>query len=230
MQQTYEFHIHRSDKNGEFYWHLKAGNGEIVATSGETHEGLGGCLGGLYRFRQSAPDAPINDRTKRGSDARIADEEFEIYIDESAKREARWRFQAGNNRVIATGAEGYSSVSAVRKAIERVKAHAGSAEVIDKTDEPVDVEECAKHGHRPPRARRYRIRIDKQRYVVDRPSMTGRDLLGLAGKTPVTRFRIDQKLRGGQTKQIGYGEEVLICAPGVERFMTIPLDQREGER
>lgn len=95
-------------------------------------------------------------------------------------------------------------------------------------DDVVDIEECGKAGRKPPRARRYRIRIDKQRFVVDVASMTGREMLVLAGKTPPERFTISQKLRGGQAETIGLDETVDFTRPGVERFMTLPLDQTEG--
>ncbi len=97
-------------------------------------------------------------------------------------------------------------------------------EVID----VLDVEECGKAGRKPPKARRYRIRIDKERYVVDVPEMTGRELLVLAGKTPPERFTISQKLRGGQTETIGLDDVADFTKRGVERFMTLPLDQTEG--
>jgi hypothetical protein len=39
---------------------------------------------------------------------------------------------------------------------------------------------------------------------------------------------ITQKLRGGEVKKIGLDEEADFTTPGVERFMTLPLDQTEG--
>jgi len=96
------------------------------------------------------------------------------------------------------------------------------------TDDVVDLEQYAREGHRPPRAPRYRIRIDRQYYVVAAPSLTGRELLQLAGKTPPEQYMLSQKLRGGQTKRIDLDERVDFTTPGVERFMTLPLDQTEG--
>lgn len=222
----YLYHVLRSAENGELYWHLKAGNGEIVASSGETYTDLSGCLGGLYGFKLNAGAAPLNDRTSAGAAGRVADHEFELFRDEAD--EHRWRFQAGNNQIIATSGEGYSSKGGAADAVARVKAEAMGAEVVVDVDEPVDIEACAQAGHDAPKAKRYRIRIDRQKHVIDRPSVTGRELLAVAGKQPHTRFRIDQKLRGGEIRKIGYDEPVSLCAPGVERFMTIPLDQTEG--
>ena len=98
----------------------------------------------------------------------------------------------------------------------------------DEIADLVDLEEYGKSNRRPPRAKRYRIRIDKQRHVVEVPSMTGRELLVLAGKTPPDRWTISQKLHGGQTQPIGLDDVADFTTPGVERFMTLPLDQNEG--
>ncbi len=96
------------------------------------------------------------------------------------------------------------------------------------TDDIVDLEEYAKSNRKPPLARRYRIRIDKQHHVVETPSMTGHELLTLAGKTPATNYMISQKMRGGEARNIGLDERADFTTPGVERFMTLPLDQTEG--
>jgi len=52
--------------------------------------------------------------------------------------------------------------------------------------------------------------------------------LTLAGKTPVSSYMITQKLRGGQTHRIELDESADFTTLGVERFMTLPLDQTEG--
>ena len=102
-------------------------------------------------------------------------------------------------------------------------------EVLDELiDEIIDLEEYALANRKPPRARRYRIRIDKTKYEVKVTSMTGRELLTLAGKSPVSNYMITQKLRGGQTRRIELDESTDFTTPGVERFMTLPLDQTEG--
>jgi hypothetical protein len=92
----------------------------------------------------------------------------------------------------------------------------------------VDVEQYAKEGKEIPAAEKYRIRVDKEHYVVSDPAMTGAQLLALAQKQPVERFSLYQKLKGGETKKVEYSQVVDFRAPGVERFMTLPLDQTEG--
>jgi len=74
----------------------------------------------------------------------------------------------------------------------------------------------------------YSIRIDKEKHVVDVPEMTGRQLLELAGKHPSEQYAIFQRIKGGQTIKIELDQTVDFRTPGIERFMTLPLDQTEG--
>jgi hypothetical protein len=93
----------------------------------------------------------------------------------------------------------------------------------------LDLEEYSKvHGGKPPKARRYRIRIDREKYTVDLPEMTGRQILELAKKLPPENWLLNQKLKGGHVKAIGLNEVVDFRTPGIERFMTLPKDQSEG--
>lgn len=48
--------------------------------------------------------------------------------------------------------------------------------------EVADIEEYARTDRHPPKCRRYRIRIDRQRFLVDEPCLSGRELLVLARK------------------------------------------------
>jgi hypothetical protein len=93
----------------------------------------------------------------------------------------------------------------------------------------IDVEQFGREGRPiPETAKRYRIRIDKQTFIVDVPELTGRELLQLAGKTPVEQFAIYEKLQGGATRKLELDQKANFRKPGVERFMTLPLDQTEG--
>src|SRR5688500_5407137 len=95
------------------------------------------------------------------------------------------------------------------------------AETNDGTEpllEEVDLEEYAKAGKKPPRARRYRIRVDDKRFVVTQTSMTGREILVLAGRTPPESFILTQKLHGVALHTVGLDEVVDFTKPGIERF------------
>lgn len=100
----------------------------------------------------------------------------------------------------------------------------------EKDVEEIDVEQYSKEGKPVPKGKRYAFRVDRERFVVDKECMTGREILTLAGKTPVERFRLNKKMHGGQTVTIGYDEKTCFTEPGVERFTTIPLDQTDGEQ
>jgi hypothetical protein len=95
-------------------------------------------------------------------------------------------------------------------------------------DQVIDLEEHAKAGKKPPKAKKYKIKIDKEKYEVQVPCMTGRQILALASKNPPERFQLNQKLHGGQVLPIGLDQTVDFTTPGIEKFMTVPLDQTEG--
>ena len=92
----------------------------------------------------------------------------------------------------------------------------------------IDLEEYAIQGKTPPKKAKYIIRVDKKKYQVKVESMTGREILELAGKLPPENFQLRQKFKGGTVKKIGLNDTVDFTEPGVEKFMTIPLDQMEG--
>jgi hypothetical protein len=94
----------------------------------------------------------------------------------------------------------------------------------------IDIEEYAKSGKEPPKGQKYLIKIDKSLYKVDQECMTGKEILEVADKTPAERFQLNIKLKGGEVKKVGYHETICFSKPGIERFMTIPLDQTEGQK
>ena len=99
--------------------------------------------------------------------------------------------------------------------------------VEDIPDELEDLEVCTKEGRAPRCVRRYRIRIDREQYVVHVTYMTGQQLLEVAGKCDVQRWKIFQKLKGKMV-EIGLNETVSFTDPGIEKFKSLPLDQTEG--
>lgn len=94
-------------------------------------------------------------------------------------------------------------------------------------DDIVDLEAFFAADKAVPKGKKYRIRIDKQQFVVEVSEMTGREILALAGKTP-EKFLLREKVRG-TVETVGPDEEVSFLAPGVERFMTIPKEVQEGD-
>jgi hypothetical protein len=104
-----------------------------------------------------------------------------------------------------------------------------SSNVEELLIEEVDLEEFAKEGKAAPRARRYRIRVDDQRYTVEQPTVTGREVLMIAGKTPPEAFILTLKLRGHGVRTVGLDDVVDLREPGVERFTTLPREVQEGQ-
>jgi hypothetical protein len=94
----------------------------------------------------------------------------------------------------------------------------------------VEIEELGRaRGDTPlPRARRYVIRVDKEKLTFTVPKATGAEILERAGKVPPEQYKLTQKFHGGGAKTIGLTDLADFRAPGVERFMTLKRDQTEG--
>lgn len=94
--------------------------------------------------------------------------------------------------------------------------------------ELVELEEHArKHGTEAPHAKHYAFRVDKERVVVDTPTITGRQILAAVGKTPEA-YKLYQHKRHHQPIPIGPDDVVNLREAGVERFTTMPKDTTEG--
>lgn len=94
-------------------------------------------------------------------------------------------------------------------------------------DDAVDIEECGRHKRRPPRVRKYRIKVDGERYVIESPEITGRDILALVGKSP-DEWLLNQKLHGGRRERIEPDALVDLARPGIERFETVRKQAQQG--
>ena len=105
---------------------LKAGNGEVVATS-EVYTTKAACVKGIESVKKNAVAAAIEDQTVEGF-ATEKNPKFEVYTDKAG--EFRFRLKATNGQIIATG-EGYKSKSGCMNGIESVKKNAPEADVVD---------------------------------------------------------------------------------------------------
>lgn len=95
-------------------------------------------------------------------------------------------------------------------------------------DEIADLEEYAAQGKPPPLCRGYRIRVNRERFVVHEPNPIRETILEMAGLTPVDQWTLRIKLHRGQSRLIQPGERVDLTQPGVEKFKALPRDQTEG--
>ena len=101
-------------------------------------------------------------------------------------------------------------------------------EITVSAHEIIDIEQYCKEGKPVPPGRRYRISVDKEKYVVESPTLTGREILETDGKNPPEQFILTQKLKGGKRVRIELGDVVDLTQPGVERFDTMAVDPMEG--
>jgi len=93
----------------------------------------------------------------------------------------------------------------------------------------IELEECAKHGRRPPKGDGYfyRIKIDGEKYKVTEMKMVGEDILRLVGKT-YDEWTMNQKLKGGRRVSVEKDQLVDLSVPGVERFETAKRQAQQG--
>ena len=103
---------------------LKAGNGEVIATS-EVYASEAACENGIASVKKNAPVANVEDQTVEGFET-VKNPKFEIYADKAG--EFRFRLKATNGQVIATS-EGYKTKASCENGIESVKKNAPDAEV-----------------------------------------------------------------------------------------------------
>jgi hypothetical protein len=110
----------------------------------------------------------------------------------------------------------------IEETVEKVE------ELLEELVEEIDLEQHAKSGKKPQKAKRYRIRIDDRYYVVSQHSMTGREILVLAGKTPPENFILTEKSKGGGLHTVELDEVEHFTKHGIERFNTLPRQVQEG--
>lgn len=106
-------------------FNLKAGNGEIIATS-QVYKDEEYCRKGIASVKKNAPIAEVEDQTAEGY-ARVKHPKFEIYKD--AAGEFRFRLKATNGQIIATG-EGYKALAGCKNGIASIKRNAPEAAIV----------------------------------------------------------------------------------------------------
>ena len=103
---------------------LKAGNGEVIATS-EVYVSEASCLKGIASVQKNAPVAAVEDQTVEGYAAQ-KHPKFEMYTDKAG--EFRFRLKATNGQIIAVS-EGYKAKASCENGIASVKKNAVDAPI-----------------------------------------------------------------------------------------------------
>ena len=109
-----------------FKFDLKAGNGEVIATS-EVYTTEAACKKGIESVKKNAAIAGVEDQTVEGFE-KVKHPKFEIYEDKSG--EFRFRLKASNGEVIAQS-EGYKAKASCNNGVESVVKNAPEAEVVE---------------------------------------------------------------------------------------------------
>ena len=120
-------YVIKATKNGGLKFDLKAGNGQVIASS-QVYKALKSCKGGIASVAANAKIAATEDQTQEGY-AKEKNPKFEIYADKSG--EFRFRLKAKNGQIIATG-EGYTAMKSCLNGIESIKKNADSPTEVEK--------------------------------------------------------------------------------------------------
>ena len=112
-------------KSGGLKFNLKAGNGQVIATS-QVYKSINSCKKGINSVKVNAPIAPIEDQTVEGY-AELKNPKFEVYQDKAG--EFRFRLKARNGQIVAVG-EGYTALKSCQNGIESIRKNAPDAEIV----------------------------------------------------------------------------------------------------
>ena len=115
--------IIKKTKTG-FNFNLKAGNGEIIATS-EVYKTIANCRNGVQSVIKNAPVAGVEDHTLENFE-KVKHPKFEIYADKSGQ--FRFRLKAKNGEIIAVG-EGYTTKAACKNGVDSVMRNAADSTI-----------------------------------------------------------------------------------------------------
>ena len=105
-------------------FNLKAGNGEVIATS-EVYTTEAACRKGIESVKKNAL-SPVEDQTVEPIEVQ-KHPKFELYLDKAG--EYRFRLKARNGEIIAVG-EGYKAKNSCLNGIASVGRNAPDAEII----------------------------------------------------------------------------------------------------
>ena len=115
--------VMKSTANGGFKFDLKAGNGEVIASS-QIYKSEASCKAGIESVRNNCA-AVVEDQTVENFEVK-KHPKYEVYTDKAG--EFRFRLKAKNGEIIATG-ESYKAKKSCLNGIESIKKNAPEAPV-----------------------------------------------------------------------------------------------------
>lgn len=115
--------VYKTTANGGYKFDLKAGNGEIIASS-QVYKSEKSCLAGIESVRTNAA-AEVEDQTVENFEVK-KHPKYELYTDKAG--EFRFRLKAKNGEIIATS-EGYKAKASALNGIASIGRNAPDATV-----------------------------------------------------------------------------------------------------
>ena len=113
-------------KNDEYTFSLKATNGQVILTAGETFTTLAACKNSIESVKNNAL-AHVEDQTVEGFET-LTHPKYELYTDKAG--EFRFRLKARNGEPIGKS-EGYKAKDSAENGIASVGRNAPEAEVVE---------------------------------------------------------------------------------------------------
>ena len=114
----------KDTSNGGFKFDLKAGNGEIIASS-QIYKSEASCKAGIESVKVNAL-APVEDQTVENFEV-LKHPKYEVYTDKAG--EFRFRLKATNGQIIAVG-EGYKAKASCLNGIDSIKRNAPESPIV----------------------------------------------------------------------------------------------------
>ncbi len=74
----------------------------------------------------------------------------------------------------------------------------------------------------------FKYMVRNRQFETENRFITGREVLETAGLLPVTRYKLDLKMKGNRYREVGLDEQVDLSDPGIEKFTYISRTQSEG--
>lgn len=198
------------DSQSEFRSRILAGNGEPIARSSEGYDTIQGCLNGLRSTMENIKNPKM---VKKKTN--VSGKPF-------------FTIDAPNGNILVIS-QNYSSTQMMEKGIASLtRVLSGELNIVNETDEPIDVETLLKAGLPIPSSNKYLVKIDGKKVIISQFGPTGKELLAAVNKD-ATKFELIQKFTLGRTEKVEINERVDLRVCGVEKFVTIPLDQTNGK-
>ena len=105
----------------------------------------------------------------------------------------------------------------------------GGAAVEEVIEEIIEIEVYGKSGRQAPRARGYRVRVDKEHLVFHEESVTGREILEKAKRVPPEKYILREIFSNAPPEKIELDQRVHLRRHGVEKFRTMLKTAQDGQ-